>query len=182
MREIQYGLSLVSAPAGRPVMFLPTSVNVAPLSRLTCRLPSSVPAHTTPRAAGDSEIAMIVLNEVTPSFFESCAVFPGAPITATLQRSTCFVRSALAVQASPRLSDRNRRSPPIQIVLELCGDKRIGVFQLKRYVSPARALTTFGVTAAPPRPPPPPPPRPPPAAVAMRPSVQEPTRGSGTLL
>src|SRR5690349_10159123 len=162
-------------------MFFPTSVNVAPLSRLTCKLPSSVPAHTTPRAAGDSEIAMIVLYDVTPSFFESCPEFPAAPITVTLQRSTCFVRSALAVHASPRLSDRNRRSPPIQIVLELCGDKRIGVFQLKRYVSPARAFTTFGTAAAPPRPPPPPPPpppRPPPPAVVIRPSVHEPARGS----
>src|SRR6476660_2785721 len=116
---------------------------------------------------------MIVLKAVTPSFFESCAEFPAAPITVTLQRSTCFVRSALAVQRSPWLSDRKRRSPPIQMVLGLFGDKRIGVFQLKRYASPARAFTTFGTAAAPPRPPPPPPPpppRPPPAAVVMRPS------------
>src|SRR6185436_5383947 len=125
---------------------------------------------------------MIVLNDVTPSFFESCAAFPAAPITATLQRSTCFVRSALAVHASPRLSDRNRRSPPIQIVLELCGDKRIGVFQLKRYVSPARAFTTFGTAGAPPRPPPPPPPAPPPPlppppAAMIRPSTHEPGAG-----
>jgi 5-methyltetrahydropteroyltriglutamate--homocysteine methyltransferase len=42
---------------------------------------------------------MIVLNAPTPSFFESCAVFPAAPITVTLQRSTCFVRSTLAVQS-----------------------------------------------------------------------------------
>ena len=44
---------------------------------------------------------MIVLYAVTPSFFESCGCVPGAPITATLQRSTCFVRSALAIQRSP---------------------------------------------------------------------------------
>ena len=88
MRAIQYGLSPSSAPAGSPVMFFPTSVNVAPLSRLTCTRPSSVPAHTTPATARDSEIAMIVLNVDTPSFFESCAVVPAAPITVTLQRST----------------------------------------------------------------------------------------------
>ena len=98
MREIQYGLSPVSAPAGSPAMFFPTSVNVTPPSRLTCRLPSSVPAHTTPGITGDSEIAVIVLYDDTPSFFESCVLSPGAPITATLQRSICFVRSALATQ------------------------------------------------------------------------------------
>src|SRR6478609_4594422 len=118
---------------------------------------------------------MIVLYAVRPSFFESCAVFPAAPITVTLQRSTCFVRSALAVQRSPWLSERKRRLPPIQIVLGLCGDKRIGVFQLKRYVSPARAFTTFAAAGAPPRPPPPPPP----AAAMMRPSTHDP--GAGTL-
>src|SRR6185436_3833718 len=122
---------------------------------------------------------MIVLNAVTPSFFESCAVVPAAPITVTLQRSTCFVRSALATQRSPWLSERKRRLPPIQIVLGLCGDSRIGVFQLKRYASPARALTTFGAAAAPPRPPPPPPPpRPPPPAAMMRPSTHEPGAGA----
>src|SRR5512140_1686727 len=98
---------------------------------------------------------MIVLYAVTPSFFESCAVFPAAAITVTLHRSTCFVRSALATHMSPWLSDRKRRSPPIQIVIGLCGDNRIGVFQLKRYVSRGRAFTTFAA-AAPPRPPAPP--------------------------
>ena len=111
-------------------MFFPTSVNVTPLSRLTCRLPSSVPTHTTPRATGDSEMEMIVLYDVLPSFFDSCAVFPAAPITMTRHRSTCFVRSALAVQRSPRSSDRNKRFPPIQSVLGLWGERRIGVFQL----------------------------------------------------
>src|SRR5215208_595734 len=178
MRAIQYGLSPESAPCGSPLMFFPTSVNVAPLSRLTWRLPSSVPAHTTPRATGDSDTAMMVLYAVTPSFFESCAVFPAAPITVVLHRSTCFVRSPLATQRSPWLSDRKRRSPPIQIVLGLCGDRRIGVFQLKRCVSPARAFTTFGDAAAPPRPPPPPPLPPPPAAM-IRPSTQEPAAGAG---
>ena len=42
-------------------MFFPTSVNVAPPSLLTCRLPSSVPAQTTPGSTGDSDTEMIVL-------------------------------------------------------------------------------------------------------------------------
>ena len=47
--------------AGRPGMFFPTSVKVAPPSRLTCRRPSSVPAHTMPGITGDSLTEMIVL-------------------------------------------------------------------------------------------------------------------------
>ena len=47
--------------AGNPWMFLPTSVNVFPPSTLTWRLPSSVPAQTTPGCTGDSLIEMIVL-------------------------------------------------------------------------------------------------------------------------
>ena len=42
-------------------MFLPTSVKVRPPSRLTCTLPSSVPAHTTPGTTGDSDNETIVL-------------------------------------------------------------------------------------------------------------------------
>src|SRR5688572_593941 len=140
MREIQYGLSPSSAPAGRPVMFLPTSVNVAPLSRLTCTRPSSVPAQTTPAAARDSEIEMIVLNDDIPSFLESCEVVPAAPMTVILHRSSERVRSALAIHKSPWFPERNRRLPPIHMVLGLCGDRRIGVFQLKRYASPGCAF------------------------------------------
>src|SRR5262249_11160417 len=112
MREIQNGSSLVSAPCGRPVMFLPTSVNVSAPSRLTCRLPSSVPAHTTPGMTGDSLTAMIVLYAERPSFLESCDLSPATPITVTLQRSTCLVRSGLATHEMPRSYDLNSRLPP----------------------------------------------------------------------
>src|SRR6187397_1973231 len=186
MREIQYGLSPSSAPAGSPVMFFPTSVNVAPLSRLTCTNPSSVPAQTTPAMARDSEMAMTVLKLVMPSFFESCAVVPAAPITVILQRSTWRVRSALAIHRSPWLSERNSRLPPIHIVRGLCGESRMGVFQFQRYVWPGSAFTTLGVPPnRPPAPPPPPPPAPPPparpaagAAITL-PSTQEPGAGAG---
>ena len=101
-----------SAPCGSPARFLPTSVNVRPPSRLTCTLPSSVPAQTTPGMNGDSETAMIVLYCEMPSFFENCALSPPTPITVTLQRSICLVRSALCTHDVPRSYDLNSRLPP----------------------------------------------------------------------
>ena len=98
---------------------------------------AGLPIHTSSRSyfasTGDSEIEMMVLYDVTPSFFESWVRSPGAPISDTLLRSTCFVRSALAIQVSPRLYDLNNRLPPNQTMLGLCGDSMYGVFQLKRY-------------------------------------------------
>src|SRR5262245_52921386 len=140
MREIQCRLF-----GGRPGMFFPTSVHVCPPSRLTCRLPSSVPAHTTPGITGDSEIVMIVLYETTPSFLESCMRSPGTPISVTLLRSICFVRSGLATHVSPRLYDLNSRLPPSHTMLGLCGDNTTGVFQLNRSGSDdVIMLMTFG--------------------------------------
>src|SRR3954463_14597991 len=107
-----------------------------PPSRLTCRLPSSVPAHTMPGITGDSEIEMIVLYETTPSFFESCVTLPAMPIIicgGTVLRSTFLVRSSLATQVSPWLYDLNSRLPPSHTIFGLCGDMMTGVFQLKRY-------------------------------------------------
>src|SRR6185437_435223 len=132
MREIQYGFVPLSAFCGRPRMFLPTSVKVAPPSRLNWRLPSSVPTQTTPVVTGDSEMDTIVPYEDTPSFFESCCVVPAAPINSTVHRSMCFVRSALAVHDSPLFTDLNNRLPPSQTVFGSCGERRSGVFQLKR--------------------------------------------------
>src|SRR5438034_6866310 len=119
--------------AGSPGRFLPTSVKFVPPSRLTCRFPSSVPAHTTPGSTGDSEIEMIVLYDVTPSFFESCVRSPGTPISDTVLRSICLVRSALATHVSPWLYDLKRRLPPNHTIFGLCGDRITGVFQLNRY-------------------------------------------------
>ncbi len=76
---------------------------------------------------------MIVLYATTPSFFESCVLSPGAPMSETLVRSICLVRSALATQVSPRLYDLNNRLPPSHTMLGLCGESTCGVFQLKRY-------------------------------------------------
>src|SRR5258705_13915825 len=104
-------------------MFLPTSVKVMPPSRLIWTLPSSVPAHTTPGITGDSDTAMIVLYDTTPSFFDSCVRFPGTSITATVLRSIFFVRSsALATHVSPWLYDLNRRLPPRYRIFGVCGD------------------------------------------------------------
>src|SRR5262245_35979840 len=128
MREIQWRWF-----GGRPGRFLPTSVNVTPPSRLTCRFPSSVPAHTMPGRIGDSEIAMIVLYDTTPSFFESCVRSPATPNIAPVLRSTCLVRSALATHVSPWLYDLNKRLPPSHTIFGLCGERMTGVFQLKRY-------------------------------------------------
>ena len=52
---------------------------------------------------------------------------------ATVLRSICLVRSALAIHVSPRLYDLNSRLPPSQTMLGLCGESWNGVFQLKRY-------------------------------------------------
>src|SRR5581483_10188520 len=115
---------------GSPGRFLPTSTNVDPPSRLSCRFPSSVPAQTTPGRTGDS---MIVMYETTPSFFESCVTLPGTPSSETVLRLTFFVRSSLATYVSPWLYDLNSRLPPNQMIFGLCGDITTGVFQLKRY-------------------------------------------------
>src|SRR5690348_15199705 len=112
MREIQNALAPESAPCGKPVRFLPTSVKVRPPSRLTCRLPSSVPAQTTPGMTGDSDTAMIVPYCDRPSFLESWVLSPPTPITVTLHRSICFVRSALCTHDVPRSYDLNSRLPP----------------------------------------------------------------------
>src|SRR5579862_2936786 len=116
MRDIQYAVAALRDDAGSPGRFAATFVNVAPSSRLTSRLPSSVPAHTTPGITGDSESAVIVPYAVTPSFFESCGCVPGTPISVTSHRSTCFVRSSLSTHLSPRFTDLNNRLPPIQIL------------------------------------------------------------------
>ena len=75
----------------------------------------------------------MVLYDTTPSFFDSCVRSPGTPITETVLRSICFVRSPLATHVSPWLNDLNSRFPPSHTIFGLCGDMITGVFQLKRY-------------------------------------------------
>jgi hypothetical protein len=76
---------------------------------------------------------MTVPYDTTPSFFDSCVRSPGTPIIVTVLRSTCLVRSGLAIHVSPRLYDLNSRLPPSHTTLGLCGERTTGVFQLKRY-------------------------------------------------
>ena len=143
----------LSVARGRPGMFLPTSVNVAPPSRLTWRLPSSVPAHTTPGTTGDSETAMIVLyDDDAVVLRELRAVSRHAhhrdlaaidllrEIGARRPWVALVVRLEQAIAAQPD-------------VLGLCGDSMNGVFQLKRYVrrrgvEHVRARATAPATAA----------------------------------
>src|SRR5512147_2265759 len=58
-----YGLASTretQALAGNPVTFLARFVHVLPPSRVSCRLPSSVPTHTTSPFIGDSQMVKIV--------------------------------------------------------------------------------------------------------------------------
>src|SRR4051812_34933092 len=64
---------------GRPAMLPTTFVHDLPPLRVTCRLPSSVPAHTVIESRGDSPIAKIVvcvsaleLSTVTPPDCSCC--------------------------------------------------------------------------------------------------------------
>src|SRR5687767_11582145 len=154
--------------AGSPGSVFPTSVNDAPPSRVTCRVPSSVPTHTRPAVTGDSSSAVIVLNAVTPSCLDNMVRSPGTPMISILERSICFVTSALAVHEFPRSVDLNSRLPPSHTVLGLCGESMNGVFQLNRYTSPGCAFVTLGCPPPPPPPPPPPAPPPPPCGAPGR--------------
>ena len=158
---------------------LVTSVQVCPLSRVNWTLPSLVPTQIVPGTRGDSAISMIVPNSLptSPSFFDRMHGTPGLlPHDGRLYACSSNVRvfgSMLRpsdfdiVNVSPRLREMNSCRPPISSVCGLCGEIRIGVFQLN-------ALGPSGCTSPamlprppPPKPPPPPPPparRPPPAS------------------
>ncbi len=65
-----------------------------------------MPAHTTPGITGDSEIAVMVLNALTPSFFESCGFVPATPIT-------------VDVAAVDLLREVGARDPGVALVIRL---------------------------------------------------------------
>src|SRR6266496_2507374 len=117
-------------PFGRPATLPATLVQPLPPSRVTCRLPSSVPTQITPLFLGDSLIVKIVqwfsaveLSRVRPPD-SSCFCFSGLLV----------VRSGeMRSQLSPWLRDRNRNWPPTYIVPRCVGERWIGAFQLKRY-------------------------------------------------
>src|SRR5262245_8999509 len=93
---------------GAPMMFGPTFVQVLPPSRVTCTLPSSVPAQTTFASRGLSAIEMIV--QWNSARVLSLEISP--PL------DTCFVlslvvRSGLMIdQCSPRSAVLKSTLPP----------------------------------------------------------------------
>ena len=104
-------------------MFSPTSVQLAPPSRLTWMLPSSVPTHSSPGTSGDSVSDTAALQALTPSLRERMHSWPRSiwlqrgrafdrPMISTRSRSTFFVRSGLIVHVSPRSIDLKSRLPP----------------------------------------------------------------------
>src|SRR4051812_17115929 len=116
-------------PLGRPVTLGATFVHVLPPSRVTWRLPSSVPAQITWAFFGDSLIVKIVvwfsaeeLSTVRPPDLPCCC-FLGSLV----ERS-----GEIFSQESPRSRERKRNCEPRKIVLGSFGLVWIGVFQLNR--------------------------------------------------
>src|SRR3954471_19404407 len=111
-------------------MFGATFVQLLPPSRVTCRLPSSVPAQITWPFFGDSLTEKIVVwfsaEELSTERPPDCCCF-------------CFfgslvVRSGeIFSQESPRSRERKRNCAPMYIVFGSFGLRWIGVFQLNRY-------------------------------------------------
>src|SRR5262245_11256459 len=109
-------------------MFARTLVHDAPPLRVTCTLPSSVPAQINPGARGDSARATTVqctsaplVSGVSPPelgsvFFGSFVLKSGLMITHVRAPSTL----------------RNTWLPPTYSVCGLCGDISIGARQLNR--------------------------------------------------
>ena len=67
-------------PSARPAILSMTFVHVLPPSRVTARLPSSVPAYRTPARFGDSANETIVGHAGMPSFFAMLISLPLTPI------------------------------------------------------------------------------------------------------
>src|SRR5581483_7325197 len=89
----------------------------APPSCVTQTFPSSVPAQTVPAFTGDSASETIV----------QCGTFPFS-----LSGSLVLKSPLIAVQLSPRFTERNTFCAPVYKIFELCGEMTIGVFQLNR--------------------------------------------------
>src|SRR5713101_3753536 len=100
-------------PFGKPPTRDATFFQVFPPSRVTCRFPSSVPAHRTLAETGDSLMVVIVGYSSTPSCRESVFLSGTFSNNESLLRSTSDVSCAPSrVQESPRLVDLNRKFPP----------------------------------------------------------------------
>src|SRR5262245_38340592 len=96
-------------PGGRPVTFFETGFQVLPPSRVSCRLPSSVPTQTTSPFSGDSQMVKIV------QWFSALELSTDTPPDA----SCCCLSGSLVVrspeirsQVSPLSAERNRNCEP----------------------------------------------------------------------
>src|SRR5579871_4683991 len=94
-------------PAGSPTLSA-TFVQILPPSRVTQRLPSSVPTQSVSGLRGDSASAV------------------------ALPRLVRVISGEMIRRSSPRLTDRQTYSPPTYSMLGLWLDRMNGVFQLKR--------------------------------------------------
>src|SRR5262249_11875644 len=114
-------IELTERPAGTPYRLPVRTCQVWPASGDVHTLPSSVPAHSTPAFTGDSASATIV----------QCCSAPEPPVAIFFGSSV--VRSGLTrSQRSPWSYRRNTDWPPIHSTDGSCGERRNGVFQLKR--------------------------------------------------
>src|SRR5207248_9017156 len=96
-------------PLGTPGTLDATFFQVFPPSRVTCRLPSSVPTHSTLAVRGDSLSVVMVGYSCTPSCRDNVFLSGTLPRMGSLLRSTPVVRSPpRRVQVSPRLVDLKR--------------------------------------------------------------------------
>src|SRR5258706_12787134 len=85
-----------------------TLVNVSPSSKLSCRLPSSVPIQITPGREGDSRICVASEFAAYPSCLDAMGLSPETPMMACsgAQRLTFLLRSVGFIHhVSPRLLD-----------------------------------------------------------------------------
>src|SRR5262245_31895677 len=82
------------------------SLHVAPLSRVTCTLPSAVPAQMTPAVIGDSAIAEIANHGIPPPL-------PPSPCGRILSAGLVLRSGLIAFHVSPRSAERNRNWPPV---------------------------------------------------------------------
>src|SRR5690348_11860139 len=114
-------------PGNRPVRFS----HVAPSLRVSQTLPSSVPAYSSPGRTYDSASVVMV-----PYVSAPVASFVTPPVESIEKRTFAMSRvlrsGEIGYRSSPRAVDLSTRLPPTYIVVGECGERKYGVFQLKR--------------------------------------------------
>ena len=119
-------------------------VQVFPSSRVTCTVPSSVPAYSTPGCFGDSASVMMAGHCEMPSFRAMVMSFPATPMVTMVSRTALVVRSGeIASHESPRSRLRKTRLAATSSTPGSCAERMSGVSQWKRNASPRAALVTF---------------------------------------